>query len=99
MTIYGYAYKTCNCEDFPCCGHNDVDPHWQPDPYDDYEQDHDDSLSMCSLCDGDAAVVENGEPLCTECLAENSEPECCGRVMRRVDGHLVCPQCDYGSPR
>ena len=31
----GFAYKTCSCEDFPCCGHNDVDPNWQPDPYDD----------------------------------------------------------------
>lgn len=32
--IYGYSYKTCECEDFPCCGHNDVDPNWEPDPYD-----------------------------------------------------------------
>lgn len=30
----GFAYKTCDCEDFPCCGHNDVDPDWEPDPYD-----------------------------------------------------------------
>ena len=30
----GFAYKTCECEDFPCCGHNDVDPSWEPDPYD-----------------------------------------------------------------
>ena len=33
----GYAYKTCECEDFPCCGHNDVDPGWEPDPVDFYD--------------------------------------------------------------
>jgi hypothetical protein len=30
----GFAYKTCQCEDFPCCGHNDVDPNWEPDESD-----------------------------------------------------------------
>lgn len=35
----GFAYKTCQCEDFPCCGHNDVDPNWEPDPYDAYDED------------------------------------------------------------
>jgi hypothetical protein len=102
VTIYGYAYKTCQCEDFPCCGHNDVDPNWQPDPYDD----HDDfdyhgepDVTMCSLCDGDAAATHDGEPLCSDCITNNNEPECCGRYMQRINGHLVCPNCDYGSPR
>lgn len=34
----GFAYKTCDCEDFPCCGHNDVDPYWEPDPEDFYDE-------------------------------------------------------------
>jgi len=43
----GFAHKTCDCEDWPCCGHNDVDPNWEPDPYDveaDFyeDDDHDD---------------------------------------------------------
>lgn len=33
----GFAHKVCSCEDFPCCGHNDVDPNWQPDPIDQME--------------------------------------------------------------
>lgn len=37
--MYGYSYRpsSCTCEDFPCCGCNDVDPDWQPDPYDAYD--------------------------------------------------------------
>ena len=31
-------YRTCNCEDFPCCGHGIFDTDYQPDinPWDDY---------------------------------------------------------------
>jgi len=35
-----YAYKTCKCEDFPCCGHDDVDPYWEPDPYSGTDDDY-----------------------------------------------------------
>lgn len=34
--MYGYAHRpsTCDHEDFPCCGCNDEDPSWEPDPSD-----------------------------------------------------------------
>jgi hypothetical protein len=44
MTFYGVPYRTCECEDFPCCGHNDVDPNWEPDISDteaDFYEDYD----------------------------------------------------------
>lgn len=73
MAIHGYDLKTCDCEDFPCCGHNDVDPNWEPDPYDEpinFGGWSDDDVTMCSQCDGDAAVTEGGEPLCADCLSD-----------------------------
>jgi hypothetical protein len=66
--MIGYAHKTCDCEDYPCCGHNDVDPNWAPDPYDEYDE-YDDAVTMCSMCDGDAAVPRGDDPpLCSDCL-------------------------------
>jgi hypothetical protein len=100
LAIYGYDYKTCQCEDFPCCGHNDVDPNWQPDPYDSYDDFdyHGEPDVACMHCGDEATVELDGEQLCEPCADENRAPECCGRYMQRVDGHLVCRNCDYGSP-
>lgn len=71
--MYGYSYRTCQCEDFPCCGHNDVDPNWEPDPYDAYDEgDYDEGEEpdpSCVLCDGRGVEVYDGELLCAPCLA------------------------------
>lgn len=58
----GFAYKVCDCEDAPCCGHNDVDPGWSPDPYDEWEMsedpyDPDEWCVGCELAPDDCTCV------------------------------------------
>lgn len=62
MIAPGYSYRTCQCEDFPCCGCNDVDPNWEPDPYEEYDDEaydrHDDEedRSFRAFCEHDGCL-------------------------------------------